>query len=273
MDKQLTFSEIITNIVEPSQKVPLVKFMPSYPNRVKDLEEVVKEVLAGDEMAVLSYLNDCFKGELLECFLQGMQAAYEDTLERYQTKKGILDIDMNFTDGLEAVYCFINKLPASVTNRANAVRYFMSNNIESKLCYLIVAYGVSFLVRWAFTTKGIVLSKRKPRLRASFECQQCGRCCLKYGACLCATDEDIELWERTGRQDILEWIGMLLGELPDLWINPSTGEEASRCPFLRKLPGKNKYICRIYNAKPEICREYPVNKKQVLEDGCPGLKD
>jgi len=268
MSKKLMLSKTIASIVEPDRKVPLAKFMPSYPVRIKELEEVIEEILAGDEMSVLFWLNDCFKGELLECFLQGMQTAYEDTLQIYKTKGELSGIDRNFADGLQVVYCFLNKLSANETTRADAVKYFMSSHRKSKLGYVIVAYGVAFLVRWAFTAKGIALNKRKPRLRISFECQQCGRCCLKYGNCLSATDEDIELWERTGRSDIVEWVGVG----GDLWINQSTHKEAARCPWLHKLPGKNQYLCRIYETKPEICRNYPVTKEQAKEDGCPGLK-
>jgi Fe-S-cluster containining protein len=83
-----------------------------------------------------------------------------------------------------------------------------------------------------------------------------------------ATDEDIETWERAGRDDILAWTNYL----GDLWISPVTGEEASRCPWLRKVRGQDRYICRIHDVKPEVCMDYPVSRKQVLEDGCPGAK-
>jgi Fe-S-cluster containining protein len=109
------------------------------------------------------------------------------------------------------------------------------------------------------------VSKRKPRLRTPFECKQCGRCCLKYGNCLSATQNDIDRWEEEGRYDILElaWSG-------DLWVD-RMHKEAFRCPWLRKLPGKDKYICRIHDTKPDECAEYPVSKAQALYDGCRGL--
>ena len=100
-----------------------------------------------------------------------------------------------------------------------------------------------------------------------FKCKQCGRCCLRYGACLQATDEDIEMWELGGREDILEWVN----PFGDLWINLKKDREAKRCPWLRKLPRKNKYICRINNLKPEVCREYPVDKRQAVSDKCRGI--
>jgi len=89
---------------------------------------------------------------------------------------------------------------------------------------------------------------------------------LKYGACLHATRNDIERWEDEGRDDIVElaWSG-------DLWVKRGH-EEAGRCPWLRKLPGKNKYICRIQDIKPDECANYPISKAQAIEHGCPGLE-
>jgi len=49
--------------------------------------------------------------------------------------------------------------------------------------------------------------------------------------------------------------------------NPRTGEDVFRCPWLRKLPKKNKYIYRIQAVKPKVCREYPENRGIGEEDG------
>jgi Fe-S-cluster containining protein len=148
-----------------------------------------------------------------------------------------------------------------------AVTYFMSNRINSKLSLVIMAYGLTSVILVAFWAKLVELSRGKPRIRVPFECQQCGQCCLKHGNCLRASKEDIEIWVRAGRTDILQWVG----PNGDLWIKSSTGKKFWRCPFLRKVSGKNKYICKIYNARPEACRDYPANKKQALKDGCSGL--
>lgn len=106
---------------------------------------------------------------------------------------------------------------------------------------------------------------KKNTLKKRFVCIQCGRCCLKYGFELPATEEDILLWKQERRKDILNWV-----DCGDLWINQKADEAAIRCPWLRKLPNKNIYICRIYELRPEICREYPHNKKRVKEEKCPG---
>ena len=76
------------------------------------------------------------------------------------------------------------------------------------------------------------------------------------------------------RDDILEWTDMIDcgdGErVYDIWISPRTGDDVSRCPWLRKLPKQNKYICRIQGVKPKVCREYPKTEKHAKETGCKG---
>jgi len=110
----------------------------------------------------------------------------------------------------------------------------------------------------------------------SFKCKQCGNCCLNlYDAfSTCANDEDIAMWQNAGRKDILEWvIPIQLGNqfVYDIWISPVTGDDVQRCPWLRKLPNQEKYICRIHEYKPEICRQYPHSKIHAKETGCPGF--
>ena len=57
----------------------------------------------------------------------------------------------------------------------------------------------------------------------------------------------------------------------DIWFSPKTGEEASRCPWLRKLPNKDIYTCRIHETKPLHCRNFPKSKKHALTTGCKGF--
>jgi Fe-S-cluster containining protein len=45
-----------------------------------------------------------------------------------------------------------------------------------------------------------------------------------------------------------------------------------RCPWLRKLPKKERYKCRIHDVRPEICRGYPVDIDQMISDGCEMLE-
>jgi Fe-S-cluster containining protein len=110
-----------------------------------------------------------------------------------------------------------------------------------------------------------------------FHCQQCGRCCLNLGDAIatCATEADIARWEAAGREDILAWVDPIaLGHerVYDLWIDPETGEDVGRCPWLRKVRGAKRYVCRIHDLKPEHCRRYPRSRRHADEAGCPGYR-
>jgi len=110
-----------------------------------------------------------------------------------------------------------------------------------------------------------------------FQCTQCAHCCQDLSDAYSTTVdiEDINRWKEEDRWDILQWISMFEFDgqeaFGDLWINPNTGEEANRCPWLRKLPLKDTYKCRIHETKPAHCRNYPKSKKHALTTGCKGF--
>jgi Fe-S-cluster containining protein len=100
------------------------------------------------------------------------------------------------------------------------------------------------------------------------DCNQCGKCCIHYAdGGLSATPQEIDGWEDK-RPDIARYVSG-----GQIWISPVTGEQMLRCPWLRKLPGQEKYICRIYDDRPEDCRYYPVDIDQMVRDGCEMLED
>ena len=100
------------------------------------------------------------------------------------------------------------------------------------------------------------------------DCNQCGKCCTLYGSGgLSVTDSEIESWE-TDRPDIANYVAG-----GKIWISPITGKQMLRCPWLRKLPGQKKYVCRIYFSRPGDCRYYPVTIDQMLNDGCEMLEE
>lgn len=72
---------------------------------------------------------------------------------------------------------------------------------------------------------------------------------------------DIARWKREGRYDILQWMSC-----GDLWINPVTGSEASRCPFVKERG--SKFECTIYETRPKVCREYPLNVSHMKAVDC-----
>ena len=105
-----------------------------------------------------------------------------------------------------------------------------------------------------------------------FQCVQCGHCCMNLSGAYQTSipDADVKRWKREHRYDILEWVDTF-GGLNDIWISPKTGEAVSRCPWLRKLPKKDKYICRIHQTKPAHCRNFPKSKRHALDSGCQGF--
>ena len=98
------------------------------------------------------------------------------------------------------------------------------------------------------------------------ECNQCGKCCTLYGPDLAVLDSEIDWWENHA-PDIANY-----ARGGKIWISPITGERMLRCPWLRKLPGQDKYICRIYYNRPDDCKHYPVTIEQMLNDECEMLE-
>jgi Fe-S-cluster containining protein len=98
-------------------------------------------------------------------------------------------------------------------------------------------------------------------------CNQCGKCCINYSdGGLCATATEIEYWE-IFRPAIYKYVSE--GEI---WINPGTGKQMERCPWLRQLPDQDKYTCDIYYDRPDDCKQYPVTIEQMIKDGCEMLE-
>jgi Fe-S-cluster containining protein len=100
------------------------------------------------------------------------------------------------------------------------------------------------------------------------DCNQCGKCCLKYGGGdLCATKAEIELWE-IFNPDIFKYVHKNL-----IWFDPESGLKLNTCPFLEVETSTNssapkKYTCSIYLDRPEDCRHYPSNIDEMVRDEC-----
>ena len=97
-------------------------------------------------------------------------------------------------------------------------------------------------------------------------CNQCGKCCINYSdGGLSASREEINWWE-TFRPNISKYVAE-----GKIWMDPDTGQQLKRCPWLSELPEK-KYSCSIYHDRPEDCRHYPVEISQMLQDDCEMLE-
>ena len=100
-------------------------------------------------------------------------------------------------------------------------------------------------------------------------CNQCGKCCIKYGGNLgVATGNDLEVWELE-KPELLDFI--YSENLPDIWISPTDGEELNHCPWLYTKT-VNKYACEINDVRPTVCRNYPVSIEQMKKDECEMLE-
>jgi Fe-S-cluster containining protein len=99
-------------------------------------------------------------------------------------------------------------------------------------------------------------------------CNQCGKCCIQYAdGGLSASVEDIQNWE-IFNPTIAEYV--VDGKI---WMNPVSGQQLTRCPWLEALPmkpgvGSVKYGCHIYRDRPEDCRHYPTSIAEMVHDGC-----
>lgn len=98
-------------------------------------------------------------------------------------------------------------------------------------------------------------------------CNQCGKCCIKYGnGGLSASESEIELWKNS-RPDIHRYV-----RDGKIWMDPDTGEQLAQCPWLKKLPGQYKYICDIYDDRPNDCKYYPTTIEEMVNDECEMLE-
>ncbi len=122
-------------------------------------------------------------------------------------------------------------------------------------------------------------------------CQQCGKCCEKWGWDQKGVIEDITPWIQNHRMDILTHVGITLSggqrctgkeltahDLPrvariDYWVDVE-GRTIQYCPFFFRA-GDGKVYCRIHDTKPKVCigftpwnegiRDYALN--------CPACRD
>ena len=99
------------------------------------------------------------------------------------------------------------------------------------------------------------------------ECNQCGKCCTKYGnGGLSASTSEIEFWD-IFKPHIYNYV-----DNGKIWFDPDTGTPLKICPWLRKEPQQSKYTCDIYFDRPDDCMFYPVTVEQMIQDECEMLE-
>jgi Fe-S-cluster containining protein len=105
-----------------------------------------------------------------------------------------------------------------------------------------------------------------------FKCLQCGQCCrfLDYHKEL--THQDYLLWQSMERADIMKRVRVIkrAGEIAAyrIWIDPVTNQILEGCPWLVRDSEHNRYVCRIHDVRPKICRQYPGSRKHARMTGC-----
>lgn len=105
-------------------------------------------------------------------------------------------------------------------------------------------------------------------------CNQCGKCCIKYGnGGLSAAPEEIDWWQNH-RPEIAKYVTK-----GKIWMDPISEEQLTVCPFLTVESQQNnmttvtespkiKYSCSIYYDRPDDCKYYPVKIDEMIRDGC-----
>ena len=83
---------------------------------------------------------------------------------------------------------------------------------------------------------------------------------------LSASASEIEFWE-IFRPNIYRYVSG-----GDIWTDPDTGKQMELCPWLQQLPNQGKYICNIYNDRPDDCKHYPVTIDQMVKCECEMLE-
>ncbi|NOY74042.1 MAG: YkgJ family cysteine cluster protein [Gammaproteobacteria bacterium] len=100
------------------------------------------------------------------------------------------------------------------------------------------------------------------------ECNQCGKCCIKYSnGGLTTSASQIDYWDNY-RPEIVKYV-----KNGNIWMDPDTGKQIELCPWLRKAPRQNKYTCDIYFDRPDDCRFYPSTLDEMVADGCEMIEE
>jgi len=95
------------------------------------------------------------------------------------------------------------------------------------------------------------------------DCNQCGKCCIKYSnGGLSVSARQVDYWLNY-RPEIYKYVNN-----GSIWMHPDTGKQIELCPWLRKVPGQNKYSCDIYFDRPDDCKFYPSTIDEMVQDDC-----
>lgn len=104
-------------------------------------------------------------------------------------------------------------------------------------------------------------------------CNLCGKCCRDRNDILLTVHDVRNICRGLDMQFnelVLQYIDMYLGDnskLPVLSVkfrNERDGRHRTVCPFLRQVRGK--YLCKVNDFKPNLCRLFPVGKVTLPQE-------
>jgi len=116
---------------------------------------------------------------------------------------------------------------------------------------------------------GEVLNEPSPDAK-DFICTECGKCCLKVDH-IDLVPEDISRFKEHGREDL--YTDEMLVEWDYFGASGFFRNQGTfRCPFLRKVRGKELSRCSIYDVRPNTCRKFATytGREHAEGMGCPG---
>ena len=93
---------------------------------------------------------------------------------------------------------------------------------------------------------------------ATFVCDQCGKCCMSYGAVIKIERKisDRDYYCRYGITNELFPVHVA-AEHEDLFSDSlPAGTNPKSCPFLRKNRNKAGFTCTVYSTRPRPCRDF-----------------
>jgi len=110
-----------------------------------------------------------------------------------------------------------------------------------------------------------------------FVCKQCGQCCteLTGGYLGTVNRKQLRAWLKEAPDYVGDWVQYIGYGLYDYFISPTTGEYATRCPWLRNYKAdrylKKGFRCQIQDNKPPTCVEFPLTVSHALACNCLGF--
>jgi Fe-S-cluster containining protein len=109
-----------------------------------------------------------------------------------------------------------------------------------------------------------------------YSCRVCGHCCraLRDAHQGRVSAQEVAVWRAMGLDKLLSFVKEERGQgyiYYTAWVHPKTGKFFRKCPWLYKVDGEPRHLCRIHEVKPLKCRAFPLWREQAERAHCPGF--